>query len=484
MKDPVRTPRSRSHSQGQTTSAPTTVPSGSATTAAPQYREKGQPEASAQYREKGAPGHGTRERRRVPGHQEYEIIINRAPPQQQQRQPRSQLPVSFPTFVNQGTGGLSSAPILVQSQHRERHHHSSHHHSSNQHSNQHSSNHHSPNHHSSSHHHEHRTHHHRSRTSSQQPPATDDRAHEHRSRSRSRHRTHSGNAPPPPQYYQQQQQQQYQQQQQQYQQQPQQGEQGHRRPRTTSASRYMDHMPHAQHSPLPSTALLPQPAQREPPPMYPTQPSYVEPPSEPRRMRRQTLPGGQVLDQTYQYSNCSGRKRALFVGINYRGQPNELQGCVNDVKNMCKFMMNRYGYKQDNIVLLTDDSEHPRQQPTKKNIIDGMRWLVRGAKADDSLFFHLLTRADSGHGGQTRDLDGDEIDGYDEVIFPVDYLTAGHIVDDAVFDSCHSGTALDLDYLISFCACKDDQTSADTTENGVAVGAMSYAFMLSLRALS
>lgn len=53
---------------------------------------------------------------------------------------------------------------------------------------------------------------------------------------------------------------------------------------------------------------------------------------------------------------------------------------------------------------------------------------------------------DSGHGGQTRDLDGDEVDGLDEgnplpsqtkvqkltitVIFPVDYKHAGHIVDD------------------------------------------------------
>ena len=45
----------------------------------------------------------------------------------------------------------------------------------------------------------------------------------------------------------------------------------------------------------------------------------------------------------------------------------------------------------------------------------------------------MLTQADSGHGGQTRDLDGEEIDGYDEVIFPVDYLTAGHIVDDVSF---------------------------------------------------
>ena len=71
-----------------------------------------------------------------------------------------------------------------------------------------------------------------------------------------------------------------------------------------------------------------------------------------------------------------------------------------------------------------------------------------------------------GHGGQTPDLDGDEDDGYDEVIYPVDFKTAGHIVDDemhrimvkpllpgvrltAIFDSCHSGYALDLPYIYS-----------------------------------
>ena len=31
----------------------------------------------------------------------------------------------------------------------------------------------------------------------------------------------------------------------------------------------------------------------------------------------------------------------------------------------------------------------------------------------------------SGHGGQTKDLDGDEEDGMDETILPVDYKTAG-----------------------------------------------------------
>ncbi|KAI0666491.1 peptidase C14, caspase domain-containing protein [Trametes maxima] len=76
----------------------------------------------------------------------------------------------------------------------------------------------------------------------------------------------------------------------------------------------------------------------------------------------------------------------------------------------------------------------------------------------------------------------------------------------ALFDSCHSGSVLDLPYLyssdgrvkgsqvtdrwveykstpadvISWSGCKDSQTSADTWEKGVATGAMSYAFMSSL----
>jgi metacaspase-1 len=71
-----------------------------------------------------------------------------------------------------------------------------------------------------------------------------------------------------------------------------------------------------------------------------------------------------------------------------------------------------------------------------------------------------------GHGGQTRDLDGDEDGGYDEVIYPVDFRKNGHIVDDemhkimvqplkagvrltAIFDSCHSATAFDLPYIYS-----------------------------------
>jgi len=45
-------------------------------------------------------------------------------------------------------------------------------------------------------------------------------------------------------------------------------------------------------------------------------------------------------------------------------------------------------YKTSDILLLTDDSKDPRSLPTRDNLIQAMRWLVRGAKKDDSLFFH------------------------------------------------------------------------------------------------
>lgn len=93
--------------------------------------------------------------------------------------------------------------------------------------------------------------------------------------------------------------------------------------------------------------------------------------------------------------------------------------------NVQKFLIERHGYKPDDMVVLTDDSRNPRQIPTRANMIAAMQWLVQGARANDALFFHY-----SGHGGQTKDKDGDEDDGYDEVIYPLDFKQAGHIVDD------------------------------------------------------
>jgi hypothetical protein len=100
------------------------------------------------------------------------------------------------------------------------------------------------------------------------------------------------------------------------------------------------------------------------------------------------------------------------------------------------------------------------QTPTRANILAAGRWLVEGASTGDILLFHY-----SGHGGLLKALvAGSEPTGYDETLVPMDYTTAGEIRDDdlrallvepvlgtgaylrVVFDSCHSGTGLDLKY--------------------------------------
>ncbi|KAJ2019030.1 Ca(2+)-dependent cysteine protease [Coemansia sp. S680] len=158
-------------------------------------------------------------------------------------------------------------------------------------------------------------------------------------------------------------------------------------------------------------------------------------------------------------SNCRGRKRALLIGINYFGTKHMLKGCINDVHNIKKFIIEHFGFKESDMVILTDDQrDNPRRMPTHENIIKAMKWLVTDARMNDSFFFHY-----SGHGNTVASKTGDEIDGNDETICPVDFETMGQIIDDdmnaimvrplprgarltAIFDCCHSASALDLPF--------------------------------------
>ena len=138
--------------------------------------------------------------------------------------------------------------------------------------------------------------------------------------------------------------------------------------------------------------------------------------------------------------------RALLVGINtYPDSP--LRGCVNDVEDMSDFLVARCGFVESDIRLLTD------KRATTGAIMERLRWLIKGARAGDRLFFHY-----SGHGVQltTRDPSG-EVDGLDEAICPVDFdWSDEHAIRDKDFarlfkaipkgvkfiwvsDSCHSG---------------------------------------------
>ena len=91
---------------------------------------------------------------------------------------------------------------------------------------------------------------------------------------------------------------------------------------------------------------------------------------------------------TFQYSACTGRRKALLIGINYFGQRGQLRGCINDVKNMSGYLNQNFGYAREDMVTLTDDQQNQMSQPTKQNILRAMHWLVKDAQPNDSLFFH------------------------------------------------------------------------------------------------
>jgi hypothetical protein len=156
----------------------------------------------------------------------------------------------------------------------------------------------------------------------------------------------------------------------------------------------------------------------------------------------------------------------LLIGINYFGQANQLKGCINDVTQMSIFLNTVYGYRREDMVILTDDQNNPMSQPTKANIIRAMYWLVKDAMPNDSLFIHfsgiflicswsafikLILSQDTVVGRQiwmamkmmvilllyarcqTWNM-ADCLLGFDDVIYPVDYKAAGHIVDDQMHD--------------------------------------------------
>ncbi|KAG0028737.1 Ca(2+)-dependent cysteine protease [Podila clonocystis] len=199
-------------------------------------------------------------------------------------------------------------------------------------------------------------------------------------------------------------------------------------------------------------------------------PSKKTPTSSPTKVatpRYETIP--RVIPASASPPTRPRRKKALLIGINYFGDPNQLLGCINDSRDVFGFLNGYYGFRYQDTVMLTDDQIYEDKRPTGANIRYWMKWLVKDAEPQDSLFFHY-----AGHGGRIKDFSyngkdehlGDEADGYDEIIYPSDYLRSGIISDDemydllvkelpagvqltALVDACHSGTMLDLPYVYS-----------------------------------
>eukprot|EP00899_Mesostigma_viride_P020135 jgi/Mesvir1/28122/Mv04701-RA.1 len=148
------------------------------------------------------------------------------------------------------------------------------------------------------------------------------------------------------------------------------------------------------------------------------------------------------------------RKRAVLFGLNYRGQNGELNGCINDVAVQKQMLLTKYGFPESCIRVLTDDTP---EKPTLDNIRKNLEWLRSVPGEGWTLFLHY-----SGHGTQVPDEDGDEEDGMDEALVPLDFEATGKALTDdelrkslfdqiphgarlyAFFDCCHSGTMSDL----------------------------------------
>jgi len=217
-------------------------------------------------------------------------------------------------------------------------------------------------------------------------------------------------------------------------------------------------------------------------------------------------------------------RKAVTIGINYlslRPGKGRLAGCINDSDTIIGVLKDVFQFGDKQIHRLRDDQ--PDAMPTKTNMLSAFRWLTQGAANGDEMFLHY-----SGHGGQQRDANHDEIGGKDDTLIPCDFQTNGQIIDDdlyallvdnlpkgcrmwVVFDCCHSGTALDLPFKLSMAengrsaqctktrsrraktgherskaevvmlsGCKDSQTSADVSAGAMGVeeaaGAMTTAF--------
>lgn len=140
-----------------------------------------------------------------------------------------------------------------------------------------------------------------------------------------------------------------------------------------------------------------------------------------------------------------GQKTALCIGIDQYGGSNQLSGCVNDARAWARFFEGS-GFQ---VKLLLDGDA------TYNGILRSIEDAISQARAGDVVAVQY-----AGHGTRIPDTDGDEVDGEDEAIVPIDFSSSDVIVDDVLgpvfdraangagvyvfFDCCHSGGATRL----------------------------------------
>lgn len=162
----------------------------------------------------------------------------------------------------------------------------------------------------------------------------------------------------------------------------------------------------------------------------------------------------------FSLSAFAQRKRAFLVGISHYDtamtgyQWNNING-VEDV-NLLSPILKKQGFSLTSVI---------DEQATYQNITTQLTSFIKKTKKGDVVYLHFST-----HGQPVEDMDGDEEDGWDEAIVPIDayklykrgvYEGKNHLLDDqlnqfvkklrekigtegflyVVIDACHAGTS-------------------------------------------
>lgn len=144
-------------------------------------------------------------------------------------------------------------------------------------------------------------------------------------------------------------------------------------------------------------------------------------------------------------------KRALCVGINRftdRELPS-LKGAVNDARTLSLMLIRDFGFDPRDVRVLADE------QATRAALLSSVGALLEGTRPGDELVLFAST-----HGSHVPDQDGDDEDGYDEVLVAHDHDWERSVLSDdelaralaalpeavhltAIWDTCHAGTMQD-----------------------------------------
>lgn len=179
-------------------------------------------------------------------------------------------------------------------------------------------------------------------------------------------------------------------------------------------------------------------------------------------------------------------KYAILIGINdYKEEKNStirlkpLKGCVKDIQNMKKVLVEKCGFKEKNIYSIESSEENPQIEIWSRvnSFLDEMRKCFN--KGEDSIYFHF-----SGHGILNETISNIMLHNYPLEVIKIPELIIEKLnpkVQFYTFDCCHCGESkytrgeeqhkLDEYFkkssgLYALYACKKNQVAIETEDGG------------------